>query len=104
VKRDLIERTLLPFFGLGEPENATLGIQRGALSAHLLLRAYLHEPVHDPHSCVKPTYKRSLAEIDRACLNQPWRNQQSTAHAAPGRTAAQHEQVLKAKSFRQRRT
>jgi hypothetical protein len=51
VKRDLIERTLFPFFGLGKPKTSTLGIQRCALSAHLFLTAYLHEPVHDPHSC-----------------------------------------------------
>jgi hypothetical protein len=46
--RDFIERALLPLFGLGQPKNPTLGIQRGALSAHLLLTAYLHEPVHEP--------------------------------------------------------
>jgi hypothetical protein len=56
VKRDFVKRALFPFFGLGKPVNSTLGIQRGALSADLPLTAYLHEPVHDPHSCVKPIY------------------------------------------------
>src|SRR5215475_15031270 len=48
VKGDFVERALLPFFGLGQPENSTLGIQRGAFSAHLLLTAYLRKPVHEP--------------------------------------------------------
>jgi hypothetical protein len=48
VKGDFVERALFPFFGLGQPENSTLGIQRGTLSAQLLLTAYLHEPVHEP--------------------------------------------------------
>jgi hypothetical protein len=58
VKRDFVKGALFPLFGLGKPVNSTLGIQRCALSAHLLLTAYLHEPVHDSHSCgVKSIYR-----------------------------------------------
>ena len=61
VKRDLVKRALFPFFGLGKPENSTLGIQRGALSAHLLLTAYLHELVHDPPLLRCEAHLRTLA-------------------------------------------
>jgi hypothetical protein len=48
VIRDFVERALFPFLGLSQPENPALGIQRGTLATHLLLTAYLHEPVHEP--------------------------------------------------------
>lgn len=48
--RDLVKRTLFPFLGLGQPEDATFGIQRRTLTAHRLLTAYLHEFDHDHHS------------------------------------------------------
>jgi hypothetical protein len=70
VKRDFVKRALFPLLGLGKPENPVLGIQRGALSTHLLLTAYLHELVHDPHSCgVKPIYGTILAEFGPCCPN-----------------------------------
>ena len=50
--RDLGERPLLPLFGLGQPEHAALGVQRGTLPADRFLTAYFHQPVHDPHSMV----------------------------------------------------
>src|ERR1700757_3973775 len=71
VIRDFVERALLPLLGLGQPENPMLGIQRGALSALLLLTAYLHELVHDPHSCgVKPIYGNHPSRV-RSRLSQP---------------------------------
>jgi hypothetical protein len=45
---DFVERALLPFFCLGQPENPALGIKRGTLATYLLLTAYLDEPVHEP--------------------------------------------------------
>jgi hypothetical protein len=52
VMRDLVECTLLPLFGLSQPKGAARGIQRRTLSANGFLIAYLHEPVHAPHSIV----------------------------------------------------
>jgi hypothetical protein len=48
VIRDFVERALLPFLGLGQPENPALGIKRGTLATNLFLTAYLDEPVHEP--------------------------------------------------------
>jgi hypothetical protein len=47
VIRDFVERALLPFLGLRQPENPALGIKRGTLATDLLLTAYLDEPVHE---------------------------------------------------------
>lgn len=43
---DFIERTLLPFLGLRQPENPTLKIKRGALTAEGFLTANFDQPVH----------------------------------------------------------
>jgi hypothetical protein len=48
VIRDFVERALLPFLGLSQPENPALGIKRGTLATNLFLTAYLDEPVHEP--------------------------------------------------------
>jgi hypothetical protein len=48
MERNLIERALFPLFGLCKPEHPTFGIQRGTLSAHMLLTAYFRELVHEP--------------------------------------------------------
>ena len=64
VKRDLIEGALFPLLGLCQPKNPAFGIQRGALPAHVLLAAYLHQLVHDPHSSVKPISGRKLNRIE----------------------------------------
>jgi hypothetical protein len=69
VIRDFVERALFPFLGLGQPENSTLGIQRGALSAHLLLTAYLHEPVHEPTPAVKPIDGWKCSRLEGRRLN-----------------------------------
>jgi hypothetical protein len=92
VKRDFVKRTLFPLFGLGKPENPTLGIQRGARSAHLLLTAYLHEPVHDPHSCgVKPIHGNRYSRV-RSRLSQPTLvNPTACCACESARTAAQHQ-------------
>src|ERR1700756_5832861 len=52
VVRDFVERALLPFLGLSQPENPALGIKRCTLAANLLLTAYLDEPVHEPSTPV----------------------------------------------------
>jgi hypothetical protein len=58
VKRNFIERALLPLFGFCEPEHSTLGIMQRALSAKIFLAADFHElPVHELHSLVKPIAK-----------------------------------------------
>ncbi len=46
--RDFVERALLPFLGLGQPENPALGIKCGTLATNLFLTANLDEPVHEP--------------------------------------------------------
>jgi hypothetical protein len=69
VIRDFVERTLLPFFGPGQPENPTLGIPRGARSAHLLLTAYLYEPVHEPTPEVKPIDAYECSRVEGECVN-----------------------------------
>ena len=64
---DLVERALFPLFGLRQPKHPALGIQRGTLSAHIFLTAYLRELVHEPHSCgVKSITAMSVAEVARA--------------------------------------
>jgi hypothetical protein len=77
VIRDFVERALFPLLGLRQPENPALGIQRGALSAHLFLAAYLHEPVHEPPlPAVKPIYSATLSRIEWRCLS-PFRGTNS---------------------------
>jgi hypothetical protein len=43
VIRDFVERALLPFLCLGQPENPALGIKRGTLATKLFLTAYLNQ-------------------------------------------------------------
>src|SRR5262245_11574216 len=43
---DFVERALLPFLGLREPENPALRIERGAFPAQGFLTANCHQPVH----------------------------------------------------------
>jgi hypothetical protein len=51
VKRNFVERTLLPLFGFCEPEHSTLGIMQRALTAKIFLAADFNElPVHELHS------------------------------------------------------
>jgi hypothetical protein len=64
VKRDLIECALFPLLGLCQPKHPAFGIQRGALPAHILLAAYLHELVHEPHSGVKPVNGNRLSRTE----------------------------------------
>jgi hypothetical protein len=47
MKRDLVERALLPDFGLREPERLTLGIEQSALPAKMFLATNFNEPVHE---------------------------------------------------------
>jgi hypothetical protein len=62
VKRDLVERALLPHFGLRKPERLTLGIMQRTLTAEMLLAANFNEPVHELHSLlVKPSNAPNLA-------------------------------------------
>jgi hypothetical protein len=48
VTRDFVERALLPFLCLSQPESPALGIKRGTLATNPFLTAYLDEPVHEP--------------------------------------------------------
>jgi hypothetical protein len=52
VMRDLVECTLLPLFRPSQPKGPARGIQRRTLSAYGFLIAYLHQPIHAPHSKV----------------------------------------------------
>jgi hypothetical protein len=55
VERNFVERALLPFFGLGQPETLALTVQHRALAADVFLAANFDEPLHELHSCgVKP--------------------------------------------------
>src|SRR5665213_945326 len=70
VGSNFVERALLPLFGLGEPKNLALGIQHGALPAHKLLAANLHQLSHELHSCgVKPIDASTVAESGQAYFN-----------------------------------
>ena len=52
---DFVESAPLPLLGLRQPENATVGIQRGAFPAQGFLTANFHQSSHALHSCgVKP--------------------------------------------------
>src|SRR5262249_36926904 len=90
VIRDFIERALLPFLGLGQPENPTLGIRRGALSAHLLLTAYLHELVHDPTPAVKSIHGGQPSILAGGCLSLQCGNRQGPVPAKATVSAMQH--------------
>lgn len=47
---DLVKRALLELLRLRQPENPTLGVERGALPAKRFLAAKLNERIHKPHS------------------------------------------------------
>ncbi|TFV44810.1 hypothetical protein E4K65_26570 [Bradyrhizobium niftali] len=61
---DFVERALLPFLGLREPEHPALRIQRGALPAKKFLTANFHQPVHalTPLLCEANPLRINLAE------------------------------------------
>jgi hypothetical protein len=69
VIRDFVERALLPFLGLSQPEDPAHRIKCGTLATNLLLTAYLDEPVHEASTPgVKSNDARSLAEMPWRCL------------------------------------
>src|ERR1700681_2087845 len=81
VKRDLVQRALLPFFRLRQPEDLTLGIPQRALAADKLLTANLDQLFHELHSCgVKPICQGrlhgSLAESGPKSFNLLWGKRQ----------------------------
>jgi hypothetical protein len=64
VQRNLIERALLPLFCLRQPENFTLGIQQGTLSANRFESANFNELFHELHSGgVKPNLPLHLSRV-----------------------------------------
>src|SRR5271155_2261699 len=77
VKHDFVERALFPLFGLRQPEIPAFGIERGALSAQILLTTYLHELIHDPHSCgceanTSGELSRPRASLSQLPCREPW--------------------------------
>jgi len=60
VECDLVERALLPLFGLRQPEISAFGIQESTLAAHKFLVANFDELVHDPHPCVRSQFAHQI--------------------------------------------
>jgi hypothetical protein len=70
MQRNLIQRALLPFFCLRQPENFTLGIQHGTLSTDRFESANFDELFHELHSGgVKPNQPLNLSRV-RASMFQ----------------------------------
>src|SRR5512140_3178348 len=86
MKRDLVERALLPLFRLRQPENPSLGIMRRAFSADQFLAANFDQLLHELHSRgVKPSCRNILAESGRKCVSKgragKWQNPSAALRA-----------------------